>query len=154
MNTTTATCPQCGESAGSGRIFCLKCGATVQAPVPLLPRVSVETDAGAKVGVLRKAIILIIKATAIVAGLTFWFSRLSTNIGLILFGASIIIGGLCAVALSYLDDDFLKNQKNEGYWPSRPIDWGTKAQNPPAVENPNDGNPPVGARDRRFNDWR
>jgi hypothetical protein len=65
--------------------------------------------------VLRKAIILIIKATAIVAGLTFWFSRLSTNIGLILFGASIIIGGLCAVALSYLDDDFLKDQKNEGY---------------------------------------
>ena len=115
MNTTTATCSQCGESADSGRIFCLKCGATVQAPVPLLPRVSVETDAGAKVGVLRKAIILIIKATAIVAGLTFWFSRLSTNIGLILFGASIIIGGLCAVALSYLDDDFLKDQKNEGY---------------------------------------
>ena len=125
MNTTAVACPQCGESADSGRIFCLKCGAPIQAPVPLLPRDSVDTDSGTKVSVLRKALILIIKATGIVAALTFWFSRLSTNIGLVLFGASIVIGGLCLVALSYLDDDFLKDHKNEGYWPSKPIDWGT-----------------------------
>ena len=142
MNTTAAACPQCGESADSGRIFCLKCGAAIQAPVPLLPRDSVDTDAGTKVSVLRKAIILIIKATGIVAALTFWFSRLSTNIGLVVFGASIVIGGLCLVALSYLDDDFLKDHKNEGYWPSKPIDWGTEPQNPTTAEKPNDSSSP------------
>jgi hypothetical protein len=145
MNTTTAACPQCGESADSGRIFCLKCGATIQAPVPLLPRNTLETEAGAKVGVLRKAIILIIKAAGIVAGLTFWFSRLSTNTGLLLFGASIVIGGLCLLALSHLDDDSLKDHKNEGYWPSKPIDWRTEAQKTPTAEKPSDGSRPVGA---------
>src|SRR5262245_27936485 len=143
MNTTTAACPQCGQSADSGRIFCLKCGATIQAPVPLLPGHSVDIDPGAKVGVLRRAIILIIKATGIVAALTFWYSRLTTNIGLMLFGASIVVGGLCLVALNYLDDDFFKDHKNEGYWPSKPIDWDPGAQNPPTAKKPNDSSPPV-----------
>ena len=79
MNTTTAACTQCGESADGGRIFCPKCGATIQAPFPLLPCDSVDTDAGASVGVLRKAIILILKAVGIVAGLTFWFSRMTSS---------------------------------------------------------------------------
>jgi hypothetical protein len=141
MNTAAAACPQCVESADSGRIFCLKCGAPIQALVPLLPRDSVDTNAGTKVSVLRKSIILIIKATGIVAVLTFGFSPLSTSIGLVVFGASIVIGGLCLVALSYLDDDFLKDHKGEGYWP-KPIDWGTGAQNPTTAEKPNDSGPP------------
>jgi hypothetical protein len=145
MNTTTATCPKCGESADSARIFCRKCGATIQAPLPLLSADSVDTDAGARVGLLRKALILILKAIGIVAGLTFWLSRLSTDTGLVLFGASIVIGSLCVVALSYLDDDFLKDHKSEGYWPSKPIDWGTEAQHPPTAEKPNDSSRPVGA---------
>jgi hypothetical protein len=31
---------------------------------------------------------------------------------------------LCAAALAYLDDDFLKKHSKDGYWPSKPIDWG------------------------------
>jgi hypothetical protein len=95
-------------------------------PVSLLTSDSPHIDGVARVSLLKRAVILSIKAIGIVAALTFWFSRLSTNLGILLFGASIVVGGLCVVALSYLDDDFLKDHtKNEGYWPSKPIDWGT-----------------------------
>ena len=75
---------------------------------------------------MKRASIFIIKAIGVVAALTFAFSRFTTYMGILLFGASIVVGFLCLAALRYLDDDFLKeHMKNEGYWPSKPSDWGT-----------------------------
>lgn len=74
---------------------------------------------------MKRATIFVIKAIGVVAALTFTFSRFTTNMGILLFGASIVVGFLCLAALSYLDDDFLKEHMNKGYWPSKPIDWGT-----------------------------
>ncbi len=115
-------CSQCGASEDSGRIFCAKCGTPLQVPVSLIASDSAGT--AAKVSGLKRAIILIIKATGVIAAITFWLSRITTNLGILLFVASIVVGGLCLAALSYLDDDFLKEHMNNGgYWPSKPIDW-------------------------------
>lgn len=125
MSTPSAACPQCGASAASDRIFCAKCGAAIQAPVSLLSSDPTPDNPAARVSVLKRATVFIIKAIGAVAALTFAFSRFTTNMGILLFGASIVVGFLCLAALSYLDDDFLKEHMNEGYWPSKPIDWGT-----------------------------
>ena len=125
MNTPNAACPQCGASFTSGRIFCANCGKAIQAPVSLLPSDPTPDNPASRVSVLKRATIFIIKAIGVVAALTFAFSRFTTNMGILLFGASIVVGFLCLAALSYLDDDFLKEHMNEGYWPSKPIDWGT-----------------------------
>src|SRR5438477_9187867 len=125
MSTPSAACPQCGASTDSGRIFCANCGAAIHAPVSLLPSNATPDNPAARVSVMKRATIFIIKAIGVVAALTFAFSRFTTYMGILLFGASIVVGFLCLAALSYLDDDFLKEHTNEGYWPSKPIDWGT-----------------------------
>ncbi len=89
---------------------------------------------------MKRAIILIVKAIGIVAAATFWVSRLTTNTGILLFAASIVVGGLCLVVLSYLDDDFLKGRANGGYWPSKPFDWGP-AGNDSEAKKPKDSKP-------------
>lgn len=138
MSTPRADCAQCGASADSDRVFCAKCGAVIHDPVSSLVYDSAHTDAVPRVSFLKRAIILSIKAIGIIAALTFWFSGLSTNFGILLFGASIVVGGLCLGALSYLDDDFFKDHmKNVGYWPSKPIDWGTP-RNDSTAEKPTD----------------
>ena len=53
---------------------------------------------------------------------------MTTNTGILLFGASIVVGFLCVIALSYLDDDFPKGNRKEGYWP-KPLDWGRSPNN-------------------------
>ena len=102
MSTPSAACPQCGAFAASGRIFCANCGAAVQVPVSLLPSKPTSDNPAARVtvlertsNVLKHAAILIIKAIGVVAALTFTFCRLTTNMGLFLFGASIVVGLLC-----------------------------------------------------------
>jgi hypothetical protein len=89
---------------------------------------------------MRRTTILIVKAIGIVAAATFWLSRLTTNIGIFLFVASIVVGGLCLVALSYLDDDFPKGRADGGYWPSKPFDWGA-ARTDSEAEKPTDSKP-------------
>jgi hypothetical protein len=73
---------------------------------------------------LKRVIIWTLKGIGIMAGLTFWLAPVTTDFGILLFGASIVVGLLCLAALSHLDDDFLKEHMNKGYWPSRPVDWG------------------------------
>lgn len=75
------------------------------------------------------------------AGLTFWFARVTTDFGIVLFGVSIVVGLLCLAALSYLDDDFLKEHMNKGFWPSKPLDWGD-SRNDSAAEKPTSGSLP------------
>ena len=112
MSTPSVACSQCGASDDSGRIFCAKCGTPLQVPVSLIASDSAGT--AAKVSGLKRGIILIIKTIGVIAALTFWFSRITTNLGILLFVASIVVGGLCLAALSYLDDNFLKEHMNTG----------------------------------------
>jgi hypothetical protein len=73
---------------------------------------------------LKRATILVLKGSALIAALVFGFSPVTTNTGILLFGASIVVAFVCVIALSYLDDDFPKATGNEGYWPT-PLDWST-----------------------------
>src|SRR5579862_4783203 len=98
MSTPSAACLQCGASAASGRIFCANCGAAIQAPVSLLPSDPAPDNPAASVSVLKRAAVFIIKAIGAVAALTFAFSRFTTNMGILLFGASIVVGFLCLAA--------------------------------------------------------
>lgn len=92
MSTPSADCPQCGASAASGRIFCAKCRAAIQSPVSLLPSNPTPDNLAAKVSVMKRATIFVVKAIGVVAALTFAFSRFTTNMGILLFGASIVVG--------------------------------------------------------------
>ena len=124
MSTPSATCSHCGASAAGGRIFCVNCGAALQTPVPLVA--SDFPDPPVRVSALKRVAIVVLKGIGAIAALIFWFSRITTNTGILLFGASIVVGFLCVIALSYLDDDFLKGNGKEGYWP-KPLDWGISA---------------------------
>jgi hypothetical protein len=73
---------------------------------------------------LKRAAILVLKGSAIIATLVFGFSPVTTNTGILLFGAAMVVTFVCVIALSYLDDDFPKATGNEGYWP-KPLDWST-----------------------------
>ena len=126
MSTPSATCSQCGASAVGGRIFCVNCGAALQTPVPLVA--SDFPDTPVRVSALRRVAIVVLKGIGVIAALVFWFSRITTNTGLVLFGASIVVGFFCVIALSYLDDDFPKRTGKEGYWP-RPLDWAGHPNN-------------------------
>ena len=121
------TCSQCGTAADSDRIFCVRCGAVLRNPTSLLQSDSSTDDTVTKVSALKRALTVVVKAIGAIAALTFWFSRVTTNFGIVLFGASIVVGLLCVFALSYLDDDFLKGNSTAGYWPSKPLDWDTPA---------------------------
>ena len=135
MSTPRVACSQCGASDDSGRIFCAKCGAPLQVPVSLIASDSVGTTA--KVSGLKRATILILKTIGVIAALTFWLSRITTNLGILLFVASIVVGGLCLAALSYLDDNFLKEHMNKGgYWPAKPLDWGAAPNENTAEKRP------------------
>ena len=119
MSTPGATCSQCGASAAGGRIFCTNCGASLQDTVPLIA--SDPPDPLIKVSALKRVAIVVLKGIGGIAALVFWFSRITTNTGILLFGISIVVGILCVIALSYLDDDFLKGSVKERLWP-KPLD--------------------------------
>jgi hypothetical protein len=83
-----------------------------------------SADTLVRVSTLKRISIVVIKGVGAIAALVFWFSRITTNTGILLFGAAIVVGFICVIALSYLDDDFPKGNGKEGYWP-KPLDWGT-----------------------------
>lgn len=138
MNPVSATCPQCGTLADTGGIFCEKCGATRRTPTALVAADS--ADAPVPVAALKRATIVALKAIGVMAGLVFWLSRVSTETGIVLFVASIVVLLLCFVALSYLDEDFMKKHDKEEYWP-KPIDWGTSQGNNAANDNASNDRP-------------
>ena len=115
------TCSECGASAAGGRIFCLNCGATLETPVPLVA--SDFPDPPAKIGALRRVAIVLLKGVGGIAAVVFLLSRLTTNTGIFLFGASIVVGFLCIIGLSYLDDNFPDENGRGGYWP-KVLVWG------------------------------
>src|SRR5262249_26193939 len=128
MSTPIAVCSQCGASAETGRIFCTKCGAALSPPNSLVSSNSEGADAAVPMSFLKRAIILVIKGIGMIAALGFLVSPVTRYPGILWFGASIVVGFLCIAALSYLDDDFMKKHRNEGYWP-KPLDWSRSPNN-------------------------
>jgi hypothetical protein len=128
MSIPIAVCSQCGASAETGRIFCAKCGAALCPPNSLLSSNFANPDTPAEISGLKRATILIIKGVGIIAALGFWFSPVTTYPGILWCGASIVVGLLCIAALTQLDDDFIKKNENEGYWP-KPLDWNSSPNN-------------------------
>src|SRR5258707_1571 len=106
-STPDTTCSQCGSSAGTGLIFCRKCGAVLRQPVSLVPSSSQVSDNPASVSAIKRTVIMIIKGIAGVAAVVFWFWRPTTNTNALVFGASIVVLLICAALLSKLDDNFI-----------------------------------------------
>lgn len=125
MSTPSRACPQCGAPADTNRIFCAKCGATLQHPASLLPSGPGNTDIPPKASsTLRDVLAFVIKGVALIAGIVFWVAPITRGTGILWFGASIVALLLCFGFLSYLDHNFAKGNEKEGYWP-KPLDWGT-----------------------------
>ena len=85
---------------------------------------------------LKRVTIVIIKGIGIIAALAFWLSPVTTYPGILWFAAAIVVGLLCVVALSALDDDSTSNHGHEGYWP-KPLDWSS-SPNDSVDEKPTD----------------
>ena len=124
MSTPVAVCSQCGTTADTGRIFCAKCGAALTPPNSLLSSNSTDPGAPAVMTGLKRITIVAIKGIGIIAGLAFWFAPVTSYPGILWFAGSIVVGLLCVVALSALDDDSISKHGREGYWP-KPLDWSS-----------------------------
>lgn len=120
MSAPIAACSQCGTAADTGRIFCSKCGAALTPANPLLH--SNSKDAG--ISGLKRVTIVVVKGIGIIAALAFCFSPVTTYPGILWFAAAIVVGLLCVMALSALDDDSISKYGPEGYWP-KPVDWSS-----------------------------
>ena len=57
-----------------------------------------------------------IKTVAVIAGAVFFFARMTTNAGLLLFVGSIVVLLVSFGLLKFLEDD----DDNTGYWPPNP----------------------------------
>ena len=136
MSTPIAVCSQCGTAADTGRIFCAKCGAALTPPNPLLSSNSTDPGAPAEMSGLKRVTIVVIKGVGIIAALAFCFSPVTTYPGILWFAAAIVVGLLCVVALSALDDDSISKHGHEGYWP-KPLDWSSSPSDS-ADEKPTD----------------
>lgn len=89
---------------------------------------STSEDSGNYVNGLKRGMIVVIKGLGIMAALGFLVSPVTRYPGILWFGASIVVGLLCFAALAYLDDDFIKEPRNKGFWP-QPLDWNNSANN-------------------------
>jgi hypothetical protein len=80
---------------------------------------------------------VVIKGIGIIAALAFCFSPLTTYPGILWFAAAIVVGLLCVVALSPLDDDSISKHGTKGIGQSHWGDW-SGSPNDSADEKPTD----------------
>lgn len=87
-------CLKCGTRVDVGLIFCKKCGATLQSPVPLVPPLTPEVN---RAGMSAKAIVLIFVLCAVADFVLGYIHERSFPAGLIS-----VIGGLFGTAFYVL----------------------------------------------------
>jgi len=120
-----ATCSRCGAPAGTGLIFCKKCGAALRTPVSLS---EIPDGNPTRMSALRRVAMMIVKSLAAIAGIVFVFWLPKTGTDVLIFGTSIVVLLICFAALSKWDDDFINEHVKQGYWPE-PLDWSPRPDN-------------------------
>src|ERR1700681_213779 len=89
---TDRLCAQCGTPADTGLIFCTKCGAALQPPVPLFE--SSTQDVNHPPGTIRsmkRMVVTVVKGIAGTAVVVFIFCPLSTGTQILAFVGSIVV---------------------------------------------------------------
>jgi hypothetical protein len=134
MPETETPCAQCGSLVESGSIFCRKCGLELRPPQPLIQS---RADDG-KIYVMSpitRVVVTVVKAIAAIAAVVAIFCPLGSWAQIVTFVGSVVLLVVCQVILSNLDDTYIDENKNHGYWPAKPKSW-----NKPPDDRHNAGN--------------
>jgi len=115
-----SACAQCSTLADAGRIFCGKCGATLNAPSSLIPSNYHDATTTLAISPMKRSAVNAIKFLAGLSAVVFWLCPLSTGTQVVVFIASIAVMLICHFGLSSIDHEYAN--KNAGYWP-KPLDW-------------------------------
>jgi hypothetical protein len=117
-------CAQCGAGIDDGIIFCRKCGTTLRSPAPLIAP-SLDDMPPSRVSVITRIVVTIVKGVAGIAAVVAIFCPIGTWTQILTFIGSAGVFLICQAVLSNLDDNYLDENMNEGYWPAKPIDWSS-----------------------------
>jgi len=79
---------------------------------------------------MKRVIVMIVRGIAAIAAVVCGFCPLSTWTTVLVFVTSIAILLLCQIAVSSLDETLIDDKYgSSGYWPAKPVDWNTPAEN-------------------------
>jgi hypothetical protein len=132
MEDTEKLCAKCGSLVEIGSIFCRKCGAALQPPTALIH--SIADDAKTRPTSRTNRIVLnVVKGIAAAAAVIFIFCPLGTGAQVLGFVGSLVVLLICHLVITKIDASY--EDKNAGYWPSRPMDWGPRPDGHGATKN-------------------
>jgi hypothetical protein len=117
-------CPECGTAAG--RIFCGKCGASLRPVIPLAQPPTPDASVPEK-SLARQVAVPLLKGLGYLAAAAAFFCPLGTFSEIFFFAIAVIVGLICYVILTHLDETHVDEHGGAGYWPAKPVDWN----NPP-----------------------
>jgi hypothetical protein len=106
-------CPQCGNRADAGLIFCAKCGAAIQPPFPLTPSTIQDVDGPPAPSPAKRLAAAVLKGMMGIAVVVFILCPFRSGALVLTFGISVIVFLICHWLLSNLDETYIaKNIKN------------------------------------------
>jgi hypothetical protein len=106
------TCPQCGNRADAGLIFCAKCGAAIQ---PSFPLIQSARDVGGRPAPspTKRLVVAVIKGIRGIAVVVFILCPFRSGALILTFVVSVIVFLICRWLLTTLDETYIvKNIKN------------------------------------------
>lgn len=105
-------CPQCGNRADTGLIFCAKCGAAIQPPTPLTQRTQ-DVGGPPAPSPTKRLGVAVVKGIRGIAVVVFILCPFRSRAMILTFVSSVIVFLICHWLLTTLDETYIdKNIKN------------------------------------------
>jgi hypothetical protein len=147
-------CPQCGNRADAGLIFCAECGAAIQPPFPLTQ--STQDVGGPPVpSPTKRLVVAVVKGIRGIAVVVFILCPFRSGALILTFVVSVIVFLICHWLLTSLDKTYIDKNTKNGYWPPKPIDWTSSATTDNQQRAPNDNDDNKGKKKNSYRvDWR
>ena len=130
------TCPQCGNRADAGLIFCAKCGAPIQPPFPLTQSTQ-DVGGPPAPSPTKRLVVAVVKGIRGIAVVVFILCPFRSGALILTFIVSVIVFLISHWLLSTLDETYIDKHIKNGYWPQKPIDWTRMCQSKHLVDRLN-----------------
>jgi hypothetical protein len=106
-------CPQWGNRADAGLIFCAKCGAAIQPPFPFTPSPIQDVDGPPVPSPAKRLAVAVLKGIRGIAVVVFILCPFRSGALILTFGISVIVFLICHWLLSTMGETHIaKNIKN------------------------------------------
>jgi hypothetical protein len=130
-------CPQCGNRADAGLIFCAKCGAAIQPPFPLTQSTQ-DVSGPPAPSPTKRLVVAVLKGIRGIAVVVFILCPFRSRALVLTFIGSVIVFLICHWLLTTLDETYIDKHIKNGYWPQKPIDWTPSVTTDNQQRVPND----------------